>query len=274
MTLRIVAALYVLTNANSKSRGVNLKTPTGISILPELQEWRLSATEPFALGLPRCLFYDRRMVRQAVCQPSAVRAIPLILQAIGHIAFVLTGTTDSEEAASVLNDFFGQEDNRISYQNALVLEEEGEVVGVAIFYDGAKARELDAPLERAAAKKSSDSNYCIPTEPEASEFYLDALSVSPRCQRKGYGRQLIEAGCDEDRKLGHHRMALLIEVDNAAAKPLYEQLGFCTDYTKRIAGQEYFSHGTEFVMHPGRCVPCFEWSLLPKVRDIFLYAII
>ena len=62
---------------------------------------------------------------------------------------------------------------------------------MAIFYDGAKARELDVPLERAAAKKSGDSNYSIPTEPEASEIYLDTLSVSPASQGKGYGRRLI-----------------------------------------------------------------------------------
>jgi ribosomal protein S18 acetylase RimI-like enzyme len=200
---------------------------------------KLSATEPFTLALPNHLFYDRRMIRQAVAS-DAVKAVPLIMEAIGHLAFVLTGTTDSQEAASILSDFFGQKDNRISYQNALAMEEEEELVGVAIFYDGAKARELDVPLERAAAKKSGDSNYCIPTEPEASEFYLDTLSVSPRCQGKGYGSKLIEAGFDRARKLGHHRIALLIEVDNAAAKPLYERLGFCKDYTKRIAGQEYF----------------------------------
>jgi len=74
--------------------------------------------------------------------------------------------------------------------------------------------------------------------------------VSPRCQRKGYGGQLIEAGCDRGRNLGHQRIALLIEVDDAAAKPLYERLGFCTDYTKRIVGQEYF-HMVEFVMYQG-----------------------
>jgi len=95
------------------------------------------------------------MIRQAV-RSDAGKAVPLIVQAIGHLAFVLTGTNDIQEAASVLNDFFGQEDNRISYQNALVMEEEGELVGVAIFYDGAKARELDVPLERAAAEKSLD----------------------------------------------------------------------------------------------------------------------
>ena len=83
---------------------------------------------------------------------------------------------------------------------------------------------VDAPLERAGARRSGDSNYCIPTEPETSEFYLDTLSVSPRSVPE----------------LWHHRMALLVEVEHAAAKRLYERRGFCTDYTKRIAGQEYF----------------------------------
>ncbi len=179
------------------------------------------------------------MIRQAVCG-DAVKAVPLILQAIGHIAFVLSGTSDGEETASILCDFFGKDENRISYQNALVMGEGRELFGVVILYDGAKARELDLPLESAAAKKSGDSNYCIPTEAEESEFYLDTLSVSPGCQGKGYGRKLIEAGCDRARKLGHIRMALLVEVDNAAAKRLYERAGFCSDYTRWIAGKEYF----------------------------------
>jgi ribosomal protein S18 acetylase RimI-like enzyme len=179
------------------------------------------------------------MIRQAV--PSdAAKAVPLILQAIGDIAFVLTGTTDRLETASILDDFFGQEGTRISYENALVMEEEGELVGLAILYDGAEARALDAPLERAAAKKSGDSNYCIPTEPEGSEFYLDTLSVSSRYQGKGYGRKLVEAVCDRARKLGHRRIALLAAVDHAPAIRLYERLGFSTDYVKRIAGEEYF----------------------------------
>src|SRR6516225_8177322 len=167
------------------------------------------------------------MIRQAVWS-DAPAAVPLILQAIGHIAFILSGTGDGQETASVLNDFFRQKDNRISYQNTLVLEEDGELVGVAIFYDGAEAN------------KSGHSDYCIPTEPEASEFYLDTLSVSPRCQGKGYGSLLIEAGCDEARKLGHLRMALLVEVDHAAAIRLYERVGFRTNGMKWIAGQEYF----------------------------------
>ena len=195
--------------------------------------------EPFWLGLLAGSFYDCCMIRSAVRNDAAM-AVPLILQAIGHIAFVLSGTVEAQETESILKDFFGQEGNRMSYQNTLVMEEDGEVVGVAIFYDGAKARELDEPLERAAAKKSGHSDYCIPTEPESSEFYMDTLSVSSGCQGKGYGSLLIEAGCDRARKLGHLRMALLVEADSARAKRLYERVGFRADYTKWIVGQEYF----------------------------------
>jgi hypothetical protein len=66
------------------------------------------------------------------------------MQAIGDIAFVLTGKTDSQEAASIPSDFFGQEDNRISYQNALGTEEEGELVEVVTFCHCTKARQLVA----------------------------------------------------------------------------------------------------------------------------------
>ena len=52
---------------------------------------RSFATEPFTLALPDRLSYDRRMIRQAVAS-DAVKAVPLIMEAIGHIAFVLTGT--------------------------------------------------------------------------------------------------------------------------------------------------------------------------------------
>ena len=99
---------------------------------------------------------------------DAVNAVPLIQQAIGHVAFLLSGTNDAEETASILGDFFGREKTRISYQNALVMEE--ELVGVAIFYDGAKARELDLPLESSAAKRTGASNYRIPTEPKRRSF--------------------------------------------------------------------------------------------------------
>ena len=179
------------------------------------------------------------MIRQAV-PGDAPKAVPLILEAIGSIAFILTGTTERKEAASVLDGFFRQEGNRVSYQNTLVLQEDRQVVGVALLYDGAKARELGVPLERAEAKKSGLPDYRIPTEPDESEFYLDTVSVSPSYQGKGYGRKLVEAVCLRAREQEHRRIALLVDLDNTDAKRLYEKLGFRVDYTKSIGGEDYF----------------------------------
>jgi hypothetical protein len=51
------------------------------------------------------------MIRQAIRRDSA-EAIPLICQAIGDLAFILSGTSDVQETVFVLSDFFQQEGNR------------------------------------------------------------------------------------------------------------------------------------------------------------------
>jgi ribosomal protein S18 acetylase RimI-like enzyme len=179
------------------------------------------------------------MIRQAV--PADVKqAIPLILQAIDDIAFLLSGTPDAGETELILSDFFRQPGNRLSYENCLVMEDGGEVVGIAILYDGAEAQNLNLPVEQAAAKKTGKAEYQIPIEPEESEFYLDAIGVNPSCHGRGFGTALIEAACAHARKLGHTRFALLVETENSAAKRLYDRVGFHSDGTKWIAGKEYY----------------------------------
>jgi ribosomal protein S18 acetylase RimI-like enzyme len=206
----------------------------------------------FAICHHHVAVQDGQVIRPAV--PSdASEAIPLILNAIGSIAFVLTGTTDRQEVGFILDQFFRQKGNRVSYENALVLEDssderslEGslersrEVVGVALIYDGSIARTLDEPLEKAAIQKSGLSDYRIPTEAEPSEFYLDTISVDPKCQGRGFGRDLIEASCEQARKCGRDRIGLLVDIENSGANRLYERLGFRTQGRKQIAGYEYF----------------------------------
>ena len=186
------------------------------------------------------------MIRRAT-PDDAPKAIPLILEAIGPIAFVLTGTNDPKDAGVILDRFFRQEGNRLSYQNALVLEAldcaaepNPNVVGIALVYDGSSARALDEPLEKAAKERSGLSDYQIPTEAEPAEFYLDTVSVDPKRQGRGFGRDLIEACCEHGRKLGYDRIGLLVDMENAGAKRLYGRLGFRVEGTKQIAGYEYF----------------------------------
>ena len=183
------------------------------------------------------------MIRPAVSE-DASQAVPLIFEAIGSIAFVLTGTKVLAEAMSILEDFFEKEGNRVSHKNTLVIEE-GEtgagdrtIVGVAISYDGTVARKLDEPLEEAAKLQSGLSDYSIPTEAEPDEFYLDTVSVNRNYQGRGIGRQLIEAVCEQGRQLGRNRVGLLVDVTNPDAKRLYERLQFRVNKQRELAGVE------------------------------------
>lgn len=185
------------------------------------------------------------MIRPAVSE-DAPQAVPLIFEAIGSIAFVLTGSEVLAEAMSILENFFEQEGNRLSYKNTLVIEGSqtggggGTILGVAISYDGTVARELDEPLEEAAKVQSGLSDYSIPTEAELGEYYLDTVSVNRNCQGRGFGRQLIEAVCEQGRQLGRNRVGLLVDVTNPDAKRLYERLQFRVNNQRELAGEEYF----------------------------------
>ena len=185
------------------------------------------------------------MIRPAVSD-DAPQAAPLILEAIGSIAFVLAGTNVLAEAMSILEEFFQQKGNRVSYENTLVIEQpganagDGTMVGVAISYDGTKAKKLDEPLEVAARLKCGLSDYSIPTEAEPDEFYLDTVSVNRNYQGRGIGRQLIEAVCVQGRQAGHNRVGLLVDVTNPDAKRLYERLQFRVNKRRELSGVEYF----------------------------------
>jgi hypothetical protein len=62
-------------------------------------------------------------------------------------------------------------------------------------------------------------------------------------------------------------MALLVELDHAAAKRLYERAGFCMDYTKRIAGQETFTW-CRVCDAPKASGPRFEAGRISRVTAI------
>ena len=186
------------------------------------------------------------MIRSAA-PDHAPEAIPLIVEAIGSIALVLTGTKVPEEAMPILERFFREAGNRVSYENTLILKEPEtnagpgrSIVGVAVSYDGSVARRLDEPLETAARLRSGFSDHQIPTEAEPDEFYLDTVSVARGCQGRGYGRHLIEATYERGRQLGRKRIGLLVHVGNPGAKRLYERLQFRVEKRRQLAGEEYF----------------------------------
>ncbi|ARS39093.1 hypothetical protein CA265_05145 [Sphingobacteriaceae bacterium GW460-11-11-14-LB5] len=178
------------------------------------------------------------MIRPAL--PTDVEeVVPLIIQAMGKLANKLTHTNDIAIINEIFKHFFQQQGNQYSYENTLVFEDEGKVLGAINAYDGSKLFELRQPFLTYRAKHHRVNHNNQDNETESGEFYLDSISVNSKVQGKGIGKQLIRAGIDWAKKLGHHTIALLVEQNNDNALKLYEKMGFVIQNEKQFMGGWY-----------------------------------
>ncbi|RBQ02348.1 GNAT family N-acetyltransferase [Pedobacter miscanthi] len=178
------------------------------------------------------------MIRPA--KPSdAEQVVPLIIQAMGRLANKLTNVEDGEIIKEIFTHFFKEEGNQYSYQNTLVFEEGGTILGAINAYDGAKLLELRKPFLNYLEEHHQANNNNQGTETQSGEFYLDSISVNPDSQGKGIGKQLIKAGVDWGKKLGHTNIGLLVEQENTRAFKLYQNMGFVTQNEKQFMGGLY-----------------------------------
>jgi ribosomal protein S18 acetylase RimI-like enzyme len=117
---------------------------------------------------------------------------------------------------------YQRENTAFSYQNCLVAEHQGEVIGMMHAFviepqDGpAPAREVD-PVLRPYAELE-----------EPGSLYISSLSVAPRHRGQGLGRRLLAAARERARRLGCPSLSLICLDQNQGAKRLYEREGFTT----------------------------------------------
>lgn len=165
--------------------------------------------------------------------------VPLIIQAMGKLAKKLTNVEDDEIINKIFKYFFQQKDNQYSYENTLVYEDEGKILGSLNAYDGGELLKLRLPFLAYLAEHHQANNTGQGTETQSGEFYLDTISVNPNAQGKGIGKQLIKAGIDWAKQLGHHTVGLLVEQNNGRALKLYQNMGFVIQNEKQFMGGRY-----------------------------------
>jgi ribosomal protein S18 acetylase RimI-like enzyme len=76
----------------------------------------------------------------------------------------------------------------------------------------------------------------IPTD----ELYIGHLAVEGKYRRQGVGLQILAHAETEARKKGLPKLSLLTEIENTAARALYEKFGFKQTETILLPNQEPF----------------------------------
>jgi GNAT superfamily N-acetyltransferase len=130
-------------------------------------------------------------IREA--KPEDAWAAAFLIQlAIQDLAEALTGETEELAILDELSYLFRHKGNRLSYQNSLIIEADGDVAGLIIAYHGSEAEELDKPIEERLRNKAKKH---IPIEKEAKlgDYYIDTLCVKPAYWGKRIGTMLVEA---------------------------------------------------------------------------------
>lgn len=151
---------------------------------------------------------------------------PLIVQAMEDLACTFANTTDPVKTYPLFEYFFRQQANQYSYENALVYEENGEIAGSIIAYDGGLLPKLREPFLKYIAEHYNVKDLVIENETLKGELYIDTISVYSSHQGKGIGKKLLAAIQAKAKAEGHKRIGLLVDLKNPNAKKLYSALGY------------------------------------------------
>lgn len=173
------------------------------------------------------------MIRKARKEDVKI-VISLLALAMNEFILNLSAADNESEALELLSDFFLKKNNRLSYENIFVYEEENQILAALCLYDGAKADFLDKALNENAKKRKKAA---ILKECE-NDYYIDSIGVRPSARGKGIATKLILYAYNLAKK-DNKKLSLIVEENNHKAKKLYENLGFVFDKYKEFHGHKY-----------------------------------
>lgn len=164
-------------------------------------------------------------IRQAD-RNDAKAVAPLIYDAIGDIANNLTGEEEVSQILAALEQYVTETTNRHSYLNTFVAEQQGEIVGIVVLYDGRLGYKIDRKLEQQLAQKGIQTT--LDVEAHMDEYYIDTICVSKKARGLGIGTLLLQFAEQKGKELGFEKISLNVELEKHDARRLYEKIGYRT----------------------------------------------
>ena len=176
---------------------------------------------------------DANMIRKAT-KEEAVQIAELFMLAWQVEEILESNGLTYGQLQESMTTIAAAEETIYSYENTIVAEVDGKVVGAMCAYDGADYQRLKQPIVDVLG---ADSGFAQLKETEAGEFYLDSVGVLPEYRGRGVASSLFEAQCERAASLGHKVAGLIVDVDKPQAEALYARLGFTY-----LDNKDFFGH--------------------------------
>lgn len=164
-----------------------------------------------------------------------------LILAMEDIVYTFIGQSDRDEGKRFLTHFISQPNNQYSYENCWVLEENSQIIGALLAYNGGLLPKLRKPVLEYLFTHYKYAN--IPQdETEEGEFYIDSFGVVKEYQGKGLGTQLLLSWINDYKSTGTLPIGLLVDEENPRARKLYEKLGFIYKKEVEFVGRKLFHY--------------------------------
>jgi ribosomal protein S18 acetylase RimI-like enzyme len=136
-----------------------------------------------------------------------------------------------------------REEGGFSYRNAVVAEQEGQVVAALIGYplpDVPEPPPADPPAMFVPLNELED---LVP-----GTWYVNVLAAYPEHRGKGYGAALLGVAEELARETRRRGLSIIVADTNTGARRLYERCGYREVATRRMVKEGWQHPGTNFVL--------------------------
>ncbi|MCI6208875.1 MAG: N-acetyltransferase [Prevotellaceae bacterium] len=152
-----------------------------------------------------------------------------------------------DDFSRVMNRLTAAEHSQYSYRNAiLAVNDDGQVAGAIVSYDGAQLHSLRDAFYKAAEEELHVDRRGMDDETTAGEWYLDSLAVFPEFRGHGLAHLLLQAAISRGADNGLPA-TLLVDKGNPRAERLYRSVGF--EYVEDATWGGHSMRRLRFITH-------------------------
>lgn len=160
----------------------------------------------------------------------------LVMETLHQFGVYLFGFGETKRAYQVIQTFFQLKGNRFSHEFAEFAMVGNEIAGLLMTFDQRRMRgsmaitalhmlkvyrpgEIGKFIQRMLPYRKEEN---IPQD----EFYIAHLAVAEKFRRQGIGLKMLAYAEEKTRSQGLLKLSLLTEIENSAARALFEKFGF------------------------------------------------